>query len=608
MSKLRKDVAPQDKWNVEALYPSLEAWREEFEQIAPATSPRYPSMISKKGTLGGSPASLKAFLDDYLKLSEILSKLYTYAHLKHDEDIADNDGKMAYSEAIAAYSSFQEETAWFNPELIALPEAKIQEYLKAPELQDYNFFLEKIFRMKPHTLSADKELLMAMSGKALSSMQRAFSALNDADFKFGTILDKAGLPHDLTHAQYGLYLRSNDRTLRENAFKTYHGKYHSYENTLAELLNGQIESHVFNAKARGFPSALDAALFPHNVNPSVYHALIKAVNDDIDALHRYIKLRGKVLNLHPLQAYDLQIPLVKDFDMKIPYDQAVDLVIESVKPLGVEYQNTLAKGLKTDRWVDKFENQNKRSGAYSSGCYGSMPYILMNYKNIIRDLFTLTHEAGHSMHSYFSRKCQPYQYSHYSIFVAEVASTFNEELLMQTMLKNASTREEKIFLLTQKIEDIRGTLFRQTQFAEFELLLHTFAEKNIPITPDLLKGEYQRLNQIYYGPDLEQTDGIASEWSRIPHFYYNFYVYQYATGVSAALSLADRVLQGGAKEQEDYLRFLKSGDSVHPIDALKIAGVDMTSVAPVKHAIAKFRSLLDQLEALLVEEPKLALK
>lgn len=608
MSKLRKDVAPQDKWNLEALYPSLDAWREEFEQIAPSTTPRYPSLINKKGTLGGTPASLKAFLDDYLKHSEILSKLYTYAHLKHDEDIADNDGKMAFSQAIAAYSNFQEETAWFNPELIALPEAKIQEYLSAPELKDYSFFLEKIVRMKPHTLSADKELLMAMSGKALSSMHRAFSALNDADFKFGTILDKAGLPHDLTHAQYGLYLRSNDRTLRENAFKTYHGKYQSYENTLAELLNGQIESHVFNAKARGFPSALDAALFPHDVNPIVYHALIQAVNEDIDALHRYIKLRGKVLNLSPLQAYDLQIPLVKDFDMKIPYDQAVDLVIESVIPLGVEYQNALTQGLKTDRWVDKFENQNKRSGAYSSGCYGSMPYILMNYKNIIRDLFTLTHEAGHSMHSYFSRKCQPYQYSHYSIFVAEVASTFNEELLMQTMLKNASTREEKIFLLTQKIEDIRGTLFRQTQFAEFELLLHTFAEKNIPITPDLLKGEYLRLNQIYYGPDLEQTAGIASEWSRIPHFYYNFYVYQYATGISAALSLADRVLKGGAKEQEDYLRFLKSGDSVHPIDALKIAGVDMTSVAPVKQAIVKFRSLLDQLEALLVEEPNLALK
>ena len=608
MSKLRKDVAPQDKWNVEALYPSLEAWRKEFEQIAPATTPRYPALTGKKGTLGGSPASLKAFLDDYLKHSEILSRLYTFAHLKHDEDITDNDGKMAYSEAIAAYSNFQEETAWFNPELIALPEEKIQEYLKAPELKPYQFFLEKIFRMKPHTLSADKELLMAMSGKALSSMQRAFSALNDADFKFGTILDKAGLPHELTHAKYGLYLRSSDRTLRENAFKTYHEKYHSYENTLAELLNGQIESHVFNAKARGFPSALDAALFPHDVNPSVYHALIQAVNNDIDALHRYIKLRGKVLNLTPLQAYDMQIPLVKDFDMKIPYDQAVDLVIESVKPLGIEYENILSKGLKTDRWVDKFENQNKRSGAYSSGCYGSMPYILMNYKNIIRDLFTLTHEAGHSMHSYFSRKCQPYQYSHYSIFVAEVASTFNEELLMQTMLKNASTREEKIFLLTQKIEDIRGTLFRQTQFAEFELLLHTFAEKNIPITPDLLKGEYLRLNQIYYGPDLEQTTGIASEWSRIPHFYYNFYVYQYATGISAALSLADRVLKGGANEQEDYLRFLKSGDSVHPIDALKIAGVDMTSVEPVKQAIAKFRSLVGQLEELLAEEPKLALK
>lgn len=605
--KLRKDVLAKDQWNLQVLYPSLEAWRKEFETLAPAQKKRFPHLLEKKGTLGTSPEALRVFLDEFFKTHEILSKLYTYAHLKHDEDITENEAKTAYSEALAASNDFQQETSWFQPELLKLTEERMQEYLNSPALSEYRIFIEKIFRMKPHTLSEDKELLMSMSGKALSATYRAFSAMNDADFKFGTILDDKGLPHELTQGQYGVYLRSRDRTLRKNAFTAIHSKYHSFENTLAELLQGQVEGHVFDAKARNFPSALEAAIFPNNIKPGVYHSLIQAVNEEIDALHRYMNLRKSVLGLKSLEVYDLQVPLVKEFDMKIPYDDAVELIIESVRPLGLEYQNALSKGLKDDAWVDRFENQNKRSGAYSSGSYGTMPYILMNYKNIIRDFFTLTHEAGHSMHSYFSRQYQPYHYSNYSIFVAEVASTFNEELLMQTMLKNAGSKEEKIFLLTQKIEDIRATLFRQTQFAEFELMIHTFVEKNIPLTPDLLNQEYLRLNQIYYGQNVELDPLIASEWARIPHFYYNFYVYQYATGISAALSLADRVLQGGAKEQEDYLKFLKSGGYHYPLDALKIAGIDMQSVTPVKQAIGRFRSLIDQLEALVTED-NLALK
>lgn len=610
MNKPRTSVPLEDQWDLEVLYPSPESWKKEFEKIAPAGSPRFPKLLEKKGTLSQSPKALRDFLEIYFKTSEDLSRLYTYAHLKHDEDIAENDNKAAYGEIIAAYNDFSEETSWLTPELLSMPQEAIEAYQKAEELKEYQFFLEKVFRTKPHTLSADKELLMAMTGKALMGVQKAFSALNDADFKFGTVDDQKGISHELTHASYGLFLRSNDRVLRENAFNAYHGKYKAFENTLAELLNGQVQAHVFNAKARGFSSSLEAALFPHNIKPEVYHSLIRAVNDEIDALHRYIRLRSQVLKLKPLYPYDLQIPLVKDYDMNIPYKEAVELVLESTHPLGNEYQNALTKGLKVERWVDRFENQNKRSGGYSSGSYGTYPYILMNYKNIVRDLFTLTHEAGHSMHSYFSRKYQPYPYSGYSIFVAEVASTFNEELLMQNMLRKASSRQEKIFLLTQKIEDIRATLFRQTQFAEFELLLHDFAEKNIPLTPDLLKNEYLRLNQIYYGPDLELPELIGSEWSRIPHFYYNFYVYQYATGLSAALALADKVLLGGAKEREDYIKFLKSGDSVYPIEALKIAGIDMGTSAPIKQAIKRFRSLLDQLEELLAEEKEnnLALK
>lgn len=604
----RQEVQSSDQWNLEPLYPSQEAWQKEFLEIAPKISPRWPDLVAYKGTLGQGPEIIKTVLDRTLELDRQLSKLYTYAHLKHDEDITENIQKIAYVEALGAFHDFQQEISWFEPELLSLPEDTIKKYLNSPLLSDYRFYLEKIFRMKPYTLSAKEELLLAMTGKALSAAPKAFSAITDADFKFDPVIDEEMKSHPLTHASYALFMRSKDRKLRENAFKNYHGKYQGFENTLAELLNGQIETHSFNAKARGFSSCLEAALFPHNIDVSVYHSLIKAVHEEIDALHSYTALRAKVLNLEPLRMYDMQVPLVGDFDITMPYVEAEKLVIDATHPLGEEYQNALKNGLQKDRWVDRFENKNKRSGAYSSGCYDSNPYILMNYKNILRDVFTLSHEAGHSMHSYFSRKMQPYCYSNYSIFVAEVASTFNEELLMQQMLKNARTREEKIFLITQKIEDIRGTLFRQTQFAEFELFLHSLAEKNIPLTPDLLNSEYLKLNAFYYGPSIEQIPLNGSEWSRIPHFYYNFYVYQYATGISAALALSDRVLQGGEKERTEYLNFLKCGGSVYPLEALKIAGVDMQSVQPVKKAIEKFRTLLKELESLLIEEKDLALK
>jgi oligoendopeptidase F len=608
MSLQRTEVQKSDQWDLDTLYPSFEVWKKAFQEAAPAISPRFPPLSPFKGALNQGPEVLRNALETLLELDRRLSKLYTFAHLKHDEEITENQAKTSYIEALGALHDFNQEASWFEPELLSLPNETIAEYLRSPVLKDYRFYLEKLFRMKPHTLSEDKELLLAMSGKALSATAKAFSAINDADFKFEPALDSEKKPHPLTHASYSLLLRSKDRILRENTFKTYYEKYQGFENTLAELLNGQVEAHVFNAKARGFKSSLEASLFPNNIDPSVYHALIEAVHEEIGALHQYAELRAKILKLDPLRMYDLQVPLVADFEMTTPYKDAEGLIIDSAAPLGDEYQNALKKGLQNDRWVDRFENKNKRSGAYSSGCYDSNPYILMNYKNILRDVFTLSHEAGHSMHSYFSRKDQPYCYSNYSIFIAEVASTFNEELLMQAMLKNARSREEKIFLLTQKIEDIRATLFRQTQFAEFELLIHTYAEKNVPLTPELLNQEYLKLNTFYYGSAIQQEPLNGSEWSRIPHFYYNFYVYQYATGISAALALADRVLQGGQKECTDYLNFLKTGGSVYPLEALKIAGVDMQSVQPVKKAIEKFRILLRELETLLMPEKNLAVK
>jgi oligoendopeptidase F len=596
MTKQRTQVELADRWNVEALFKNNDEWNAAFSEHAPKTSPRWPAIAALKGRLHEGPEVLKQALDTITETDRALAKISTYSHLKHDEDIADSQFKALHSEATAACHEFMQEIAWFEPELLALPSATMTAYLHSPHLAAWRFHLEKIFRMKPHTLNEEQETLLAMTAKALSTSYKAFNALSDADFKFPSVLDKDGAPHELTHARYQMLLRSPDATLRENGFKGYLGTYQSYENTLAELLNGQVEAHVFNARARKFKSSLEAALFPKNIPVSVYHALIQAVHEEIDALHRYMEIRSKALKIKPLHIYDLQIPLTPAYDMKIPYTQAEELVVQATAPLGSEYQNILKNGLLQERWVDRYENLNKRSGAYSSGCYDSMPYILMNYKEIVRDLFTLSHEAGHSMHSYFSRKTQPYQYSDYSIFVAEVASTFNEELLLQMMLKNAKSKDERIFLLTQKIDDIRGTLFRQTQFAEFELLIHTLGEQNVPLTPQRLSEEYLKLNRFYYGSSLADDPEIAIEWARIPHFYYNFYVYQYATGISAALALAERVLGGGTQEREDYLKFLKSGSSLYPIDALKVAGVDMTSVAPVKQAIKRFRSLCDALE------------
>lgn len=596
MTKQRTQVEHADRWNVEALFKNNDDWKAAFTKHAPTTSPRWPAIAAFKGRLHEGPEILKEALDAITGTDRALSKISTYSHLKHDEDIADSHYKEIHSEAISAIHEFMQEIAWFEPELLALPTSTMTAYLHSPVLSAWRFHLEKIFRMKPHTLNEEQEMLLALSGKALSTSYKAFNALSDADFKFPSVTDKAGVTYELTHARYSMLLRSHDAVLRENAFKAYLGTYQSYENTMAELLSGQVEAHVFNAKARKFKSSVEAALFPKNIPVAVYSALISAVHEEIDALHRYMDIRSKALNIKPLHTYDLMMPLTQTFDMKIPYTQAEELVIESTAPLGADYQSVLKKGLLTERWVDRYENLNKRSGAYSSGCYDSMPYILMNYKEIVRDLFTLAHEAGHSMHSYFSRKEQPYQYSDYSIFVAEVASTFNEELLLQMMLKNAKSKEERIFLLTQKIDDIRATLFRQTQFAEFELLIHTLAEQNVPLTPQRLSEEYLKLNRFYYGPSVAEDPEIAIEWARIPHFYYNFYVYQYATGISAALALADRVLNGGAKERDDYLKFLKSGSSLYPIDALKVAGVDMTTATPVKLAIKRFRSLCDALE------------
>jgi len=598
MAKERKEVEIDDQWDVASLYPSLEAWKKDFSELTKDRTEKgcWPHLGSYQGKIGEDSGKLTSLLNDTLDIERRLYKLYTYAHLRHDEDVSNETYKEVYDKISLLYYDFQNETSWVQPEILQLPEETLETYLKDAKLESHHIYLKKLSVLKPHTLSADKEHLLSLAGKALQTPQKTFGVFNNADLKFGMIEDEKGEEVELTHGSYGLYLQSKDRTLRKNAVLGLHRRFQEFENTVSELLNGQIQSDVFEAKARHYSSSLDAALTPHQIDPEVYHNLIATVRKNLPVLHRYVSLRKKFLGYEKLHFYDLYVSLIPKFEKHYSYPEAVQLVLDAVKPLGNEYHQILAKGLGEERWVDRYENARKRSGAYSSGCYDSIPYILMNYNGTLRDVMTLAHEAGHSVHSHYSNQHQPFQYSNYPIFVAEVASTFNEELLFRHLMENAATSEERCYLLNQKIDDIRATLFRQTQFAEFELMTHTLAEKGVPLTAASLKEIYRKLNEDYYGPDLVIDPEIEVEFLRIPHFYTSFYVYQYATGISAANALVERLMKEGDKARDDYLKFLSSGSSKYPVELLEIAGVNMRESAPIQTLIDRFNELVNEFE------------
>lgn len=598
----RAEIPKEHQWNVEAMYPSDHDWLKNFELYKGQEGIlKWPEFVKFKGKLHESPLILSDALRLYFDIDRVLSKLYTYSHLRYDEDLGNEETKKAHSAITNVLHDFQSEISWLEPELLTISDTDFQKLLSAESMKEYRFFLEKIRRMREHTLSEKEEMLLSLSAKALESSHKAFSAFNNADLKFPPIKDQSGREHTLSHGLYVSYLKSTDRTLRKNAYETMHNSFMAFENTLCELIQGQVQNHLYVAKAKNYSSCLEAALFPHQIDSSVYANLVETVRKNIAPLHKYMSLRKKLLGLQELRVYDLYIPLVDEVDFQLQYEKGKDLVLEAVQPLGSAYQKILQKGLNEERWVDIYENLRKRSGAYSSGCFDSMPYILMNYHGNLNDVFTLAHEAGHSMHSYLSRQHQLYPYSQYPIFVAEVASTFNEQLLLRLLLQKAKTKKEKAYLINHAIDGIRGTLFRQTLFAEFELKIHQWLEQGIPLTPALLKKEFRRLNQEYYGPELVLDDQIAIEWARIPHFYYNFYVYQYATGISAAMALVQGVLDNPDRK-EKYLQFLSSGGSKYPIDLLQLAGVDMRSPEPVKAALKHFAYLVDELEKILLDE------
>lgn len=595
VAKVRSELSLQEKWNVEALYSNPLAWNLEFQQLkGKEGAPKWSNLASFKGKLHKPDVALALF-DTYFELDRKLSKLYTYAHLRHDEDLGDDLSKRDYGLISSLNHDFQIECAWIEPELLALNESDFKHLLLYPSLAPYQFFLEKIGRMRPHVLGAELEQMIALSGKALDTPYLAFAALNNADLTFLPAVDGKGQEHPLTIGSYSSFLKNRDRVLRKTAFQNIHKGYQAYSNTLCELIQGQIQSHLFLSRARKFPSCLEAALFPHQVDSSVYENLISAIRKNLPLMHRYIALRKKILGLSELHFYDLSVPLVEDVQISMNYSEACQAVVDSVEPLGVSYQQDLKKGLLEERWVDVYETARKRSGAYSSGCYDSMPYILMNYQGTLNDVLTLAHEAGHSMHSLLSRRHQSYVYSRYPIFVAEVASTFNEQLLLERLKKQVKSKKELLYLINYEIEAIRTTIFRQTLFAEFELQIHKWAEAGVPLTPKLLSEHYVKLNQEYYGDFLVLDPEVSVEWARIPHFYYNFYVYQYATGLSAALSLFTQV-NTSSEALGRYLQFLSSGGSLYPLDLLKRAGIDMRSGVAVETAMARFKELLDELE------------
>ncbi len=577
-------------WNLEAIYPTPEAWEADFNRIRPLAE----AFLAFRGKLTGGPELLKEAIEALDAFERLGEKVYVYAHLRSDENTADNSNRARVSRVETLFASLAETAAWFEPEVMAIPEETMTAYLASEALAFYRRSLVELLREKPHTLSEPEERLLGMMSDVLANPGHTFSTLNDADLDFGKVKDEDGRNVPLTHGSYRRFLESADRETRKRAFKKMFSTYHKFRNTFAATLEGAVKRHAVGAKIRQYPSALDQALFSDNVPPAVYRNLIDAVHGKLDAFYDYMNLRKEVMGLEKLDMFDMYNPLLPACRREYEFAEAVELVRKAFAPLGREYAKDLESAF-TQRWIDVPERKGKRSGAYSSGCYDTYPYLLLNYNRTLNDVFTLAHELGHSMHSFYSHKKQHYHYADYSIFVAEVASTTNELLLFDYLLKNSDDRDFRCFLLGHLADEIRGTIFRQTMFAEFELSIHELAEEGIPLTADLLSEKYQQLNTLYYGPDVQADELISVEWARIPHFYYNFYVYKYATGMSAAVKLAENLLSGDRKKREAYLGFLKAGGSKDVLDIMKDAGVDLSSPAPITAALDYFHKTVKNL-------------
>ncbi|MBD8845338.1 MULTISPECIES: oligoendopeptidase F [Priestia] len=591
----RSEIKVEDTWKLEDIFASDDAWEKEFEEVKALI----PQMEKFKGKLGESAQTLYDALQEQDELTMRVSKLYTYAHMRYDQDTTNSFYQGLNDRIKTLYTQIASALSYVTPEILSIEESKIKQYMaEHKELKLYAHALDEITRERPHILSESEEALLAQASEVLGSSSNTFGMLNNADLEFPSIKDENGEEVEITHGRYIRFLESSDRRVRKEAFKAVYETYGKFKNTFASTLSGTVKKDNFSARVRHYNSARHSALSTNNIPEEVYDNLVKTVNDNLHLLHRYIDLRKKVLGIEELHMYDLYTPLVKDVKMEVAYEEAKDYILKGLKPLGEDYLNVLKEGFE-NRWVDVHENKGKRSGAYSSGTYGTNPYILMNWQDNVNNLFTLAHEFGHSVHSYYTRKTQPYPYGDYSIFVAEVASTCNEALLNDYLLKTIDDEKQRLYLLNHYLEGFRGTVFRQTMFAEFEHDVHVRAQNGEPLTPELLTKLYYDLNKKYFGDNLVIDEEIGLEWARIPHFYYNYYVYQYATGFSAAAALSKQILEEEDAAVERYVGFLKSGSSDYPIEVLKKAGVDMTTSQPIEEALAVFEEKLTEMERLL---------
>lgn len=593
----RKDVKIEDTWDLTLLYKNDEEFEKDFKSMED-----FSKEVSKfKGNLSKSAKELRDILDSIMKASIILEKLGSYAFLKQTEDLTNNDSNIKVARFAKLSSEFSANLSYFEPELMSIDDEKINSFLKDEVLKGYLIYLRNILKYKPHTLSEKEERILALQSELSSTASNVFDTLNDADLDFGE-LEHNGEKTPLTHATFSSFQESQDREIRKNSYNQFYKEYDKHKNTLAELYASQIKQDIFDARIRNYNSVREMELFADDIPVSVYDSLIESVHNALPALHSYYEYCANKLGISDFRQYDKYAPVVKDVKLYHTFDEAIDVLNKALSPLGEEYVSTLTKGLNS-RWVDKYENKGKTSGAFSAGCYTSEPYILMNFRDeSIESVFTLAHEAGHSMHSYYSRKNNPFQHHDYTIFEAEVASTFNEKLLFNYLMKNESKKEVKAFLLNKDINGFVATVFRQTMFAEFEHIIHKEAEDGNPTTLEFIRNVYKDLLKKYFGEKsvLEETSDL--EALRIPHFYRSFYVYKYATGMSAAVALSNGVLEGNAKgdytNRDNYLKFLRSGGSRTPIENLKVAGVDMTKPDVVESALKLFAKEVEELKAL----------
>lgn len=593
---VRKDIPESDKWDLSSIYKSNEEWEENLKVLPSLTK----KVVQYKGRLGESSdvllEALKALEEAELRMETV----YHYASLQHEADEDDSSATDRDGRAMMAYTRMMSDLSFIDPEIQSVDETKLRKWISLPEFKDYKIYIEKLLHFKKYILSEKEERILSLQMQPAQTPYNAFSVLSNVDMnkRFGTV-NVCGEERPLTETTWSVFMENQDRKVREEAYKKFYKKFEEHQNTIAALYAGNVNQDVFLMRARGYSSSLEMALFGNKVPVSVYHNLIDCVHKNLVPLHEYYALRKKVLGVDELRHYDVYVPLVKSVETKTSYDEAVEICRKALSPLGTEYTDRLCDGLKNG-WVDRYENVGKRSGAFSSGSYIGNPYILLNYKDdVIRDVFTMAHEGGHSMHSWYSVHNNPFMCYDYTIFEAEVASTFNEELVFEYLLKNAETKEMRAYLLSMRAGDILATLYRQTMFAEFELKAHELVEGGTPLTAELLRKIYRELLELYFGPEMHFEQNSDMEGLRIPHFYSSFYVYKYATGISAALALAKRVTEGGAKEREDYFAFLKSGGSRYPIESLRIAGVDMEKTKPVQDACDEFAKVIAELKEIL---------